>query len=272
MTFRVAATKSPIIFIGIGEHLHDLERFSPRPFVSKMLGMGDLSGLLETVQDLKLDQDTTLLKKLEKGEFSLRDMYTQFQTIQKLGPLSQVMSMIPGIPPEMMAGTEKEGTKRIKKMQVIMDSMTDQELDSDAKIFETEPTRVKRVARGAGVPFWEVLGLIAQYKQFANVVKKMGGPKGLMKTMMEGKKQPSMGRGQMPSKSQMQQMQKKMSSFLPPGMLDQVGGMAGLQQMAQQMMQGGDLSSLLGGMGPGMVPGMPNPGQGSSTGKRRQKK
>ncbi|CAG8449448.1 10502_t:CDS:10 [Diversispora eburnea] len=63
----VAATHSPIIFIGTGEHIHDLERFEPRRFVQKMLGMGDISGLMETVQDLKLDQNKNLMKNLEQG-------------------------------------------------------------------------------------------------------------------------------------------------------------------------------------------------------------
>jgi len=63
----VAATQSPIVFIGTGEHLHDLDRFEARPFVRKMLGMGDLSDFVEKVQDLNLDQNKTLMKNLESG-------------------------------------------------------------------------------------------------------------------------------------------------------------------------------------------------------------
>ena len=66
----VAATQSPIIFIGTGEHLHDLERFAARPFISKMLGMGDVEQMIEKVQDLKLDQNTELMKKIEQGTSS----------------------------------------------------------------------------------------------------------------------------------------------------------------------------------------------------------
>jgi hypothetical protein len=65
----VAATQSPIVFIGTGEHLHDLDRFEARPFVRKMLGMGDLSDFVEKVQDLKLDQNKTLMKNLESGNW-----------------------------------------------------------------------------------------------------------------------------------------------------------------------------------------------------------
>lgn len=63
----VAATHSPIIFIGTGEHLHDLDRFEPKPFIRKMLGMGDMRDLVEKVQDLKLDQNKNLMKNLEAG-------------------------------------------------------------------------------------------------------------------------------------------------------------------------------------------------------------
>jgi signal recognition particle subunit SRP54 len=248
----VAATQSPIIFIGTGEHAHDLERFSPRSFISKMLGMGDISGLMETVQDLKLDQNTNLIKKLEKGEFSLRDMYEQFQMIQKMGPLGKIMGMMPGFPPEMLGATEQEGTKRIKKMQVIMDSMNNHELDSDGKLFELQPTRIDRIAKGAGVPGYEVQLLLVQYKQFAHVVKKMGGPKGLMKTMADAGKKKSTG-GQVPNARLMQQ---QMSKLLPPGMVQQMGGMGNIQEMARKMMGGGGgmqemMANMMGGGGGG---------------------
>lgn len=80
----VAATKTPIMFIGTGEHLHDLDRFAPRPFISRMLGQGDLQGLLERVndvsaQDPKKQQD--MLNKMEKGVFSIRDMREQMNTV-----------------------------------------------------------------------------------------------------------------------------------------------------------------------------------------------
>ena len=88
---RVAATNSPIIFIGTGEHIDDLEPFRTKPFISKLLGMGDIEGLIETVQDLGLEDNEELIKKLKHGEFTLRDMYEQFQNIMKMGPFSQIM-------------------------------------------------------------------------------------------------------------------------------------------------------------------------------------
>ncbi|ORX99592.1 signal recognition particle protein [Basidiobolus meristosporus CBS 931.73] len=234
----VAATQSPIIFIGTGEHLHDLDRFAPRPFVSKMLGMGDISGLVETVQDLKLDQNKDLMKKLEQGVFTLRDMYEQFQNILKLGPLSKVMGMMPGIPPELLKGSEQEGTNRIKSFMTMMDSMTNQELDSDGKIFSQQTSRIVRVARGSGTRVEEVDMLLTQFKQFAQMVKKMGGNKGMLKNMG------NMGAGMMDrngqiNPSQMAKMQQQMSKMMNPQMLKQMGGAAGIQNMMKQFTGGG---------------------------------
>ena len=87
----VAATRSPIIFIGTGEHTDDFEPFKTRPFISKLLGMGDIEGLVEKVEQLKLDNNEELLKKLKDGQFTLRDMYEQFQNIMKMGPINQIM-------------------------------------------------------------------------------------------------------------------------------------------------------------------------------------
>ena len=87
----VAATKSPIIFIGTGEHIDDFEPFKVKPFVQKLLGMGDIEGLVEKVSELGLDDNEDLVKKLKQGQFTLRDMYEQFQNIMKMGPFSQIL-------------------------------------------------------------------------------------------------------------------------------------------------------------------------------------
>src|ERR1700710_3059250 len=92
----VAATHTPIVFIGTGEHLLDLERFSPDAFVSKLLGMGDMQGLVEHVQSLKLDQKETI-KHLTEGKWTVRDLRDQLSNIMKMGPLSKMAGMIPGL-------------------------------------------------------------------------------------------------------------------------------------------------------------------------------
>lgn len=88
----VAATKTPIIFLGVGEHLADLDRFAPQPFISKLLGMGDMQGLMEHMQDVAAqnpDRQKEMAKKLEEGKLSIRDWKEQIQTIMNMSvPLS----------------------------------------------------------------------------------------------------------------------------------------------------------------------------------------
>lgn len=142
-------------------------------------------------------------------------MYEQFQQISKMGPLSKLMGSIPGMPADMMAGSEEEGTKRLKRMMCIMDSMNDAELDSDSTPFYTQPSRVVRVARGSGTSVHEVEEILSQYKRFQGMVKTMGGKDGLFKNM------PTDPRKMKPD--QIAKMQQSMSSMIPPHMLQQMG-------------------------------------------------
>lgn len=241
----VAATRSPIIFIGTGEHTDDFEPFKTRPFISKLLGMGDLEGLVETVNRLKLDDNEELLNKLKQGQFTLRDMYEQFQNIMKMGPINQIMGMIPGFSTDFLTkGGEKESAARLKRMMCIMDSMNDQELDAldEGKMFTKNPSRLHRVARGAGVSVKEVQDLIAQYQKFAQIVKKMGGIKGLFS------KNGDPTRNINPS--QMTRIHQQMSRVIDPRILNQMGGASGLQSMMKQL-QGAGLGNMLGKLGGG---------------------
>lgn len=243
----VAATESPIIFIGTGEHIDDLEPFKTKPFISKLLGMGDIEGLIDKVNELKLDDNEELISKLKQGQFSIRDMYEQFQNIMKMGPFSQIMSMIPGFSQDFMSkGSEQESMARIKKLMTMMDSMSDSELDhrEGAKLFSKENSRVIRVARGSGVTEREVKELISQYTKFAAVVKKMGGIKGLFKSGDVTKNV---------NPAQMAKLNQQMAKMIDPRMLQQMGGMNGLQNMMRQLQQGGmsGLQNMMGGMGGG---------------------
>ena len=153
--------------------------------------------------------------------------------------------MIPGFSTDFLTkGGEKESAARLKRMMCIMDSMNDKELDSldGAKIFSKYPGRYQRVARGAGVSSKEVQDLITQYTKFAQVVKKMGGVKGLFKN------------GEMPrnvNSVQMNRMQQQISRAIDPRILNQMGGMSGLQNMMRQFQAGGagGLGNMFGNMG-----------------------
>ncbi|EIM90103.1 signal recognition particle protein [Stereum hirsutum FP-91666 SS1] len=285
----VAATKTPIIFLGTGEHLTDLDKFSPQPFISKLLGMGDVQGLMEHMQDLATqnpDRQKEMAKKLEEGKLSIRDWREQIQNVMNMGPISKIASMIPGLPQDMLAGTDEEGSMRMKRMIYITDSMTSAELDSDGSLFlemgkDGKPVdltwRVTRVARGSGTSVREVEELLCQYQMMANMAKQAGGKNGWLSAMQKMQSAAG-GRGRgangMPTQAQIQAMQRAM----PPGMLQNMqkqmrGG--GLQEMMKTLMQsqgGGDMdmeemqrmmSQMGGGMGGlgglgGLGGGMPN--------------
>ncbi|GAU98349.1 hypothetical protein RvY_09507 [Ramazzottius varieornatus] len=239
----VAATQSPIIFIGTGEHIDEFEPFKAKSFVSKLLGMGDMESLVEKVNELKLEDNEELIEKLKHGEFTIRDMYEQFQNIMKMGPFGQIMNMIPGFPPDLMSkGGEQESMSRLKKMMTIMDSMNDEELDSreGAKLFTRQPTRIARVARGSGVSKQEVSDLLTQYTKFSAVVKKMGGMKGLFKGG-------DMAKNVNPK--QMANLNQQMAKMMDPRVLQQMGGMAGIQNMMKQLQAGAGGKGLPGGLG-----------------------
>ncbi|EEB12639.1 Signal recognition particle 54 kDa protein, putative [Pediculus humanus corporis] len=241
----VAATNSPIIFIGTGEHIDDFESFKTKPFISKLLGMGDIEGLIDKVNELKLDDNEELIEKIKHGQFTLRDMYEQFQNIMKMGPFSQIMGMIPGFSQDFLSkGSEQESMARLKRVMTIMDSMNDGELDNrdGAKLFTKQSSRIVRVAQGAGVTEKEVKDLISQYTKFAAVVKKMGGIKGLFKGGDMAKNV---------NQAQMTKLNQQMARMMDPRVLQQMGGMNGLQSMMRQLQQGaaGGLSNLMGGFG-----------------------
>jgi len=281
----VAATKTPIIFLGVGEHLHDLDRFAPQPFISKLLGLGDMQGLMEHMQDMAAanpEKQKEMAKKLEEGKLSLRDWREQIQHVMSMGPISKIASMIPGLPQEMLAGSDEEGSLRMKRMIYITDSMSAVELDSDGSCFwvngkdgkpEDISWRVTRVARGSGTSVREVEEVLCQYRMMANMAKQAGGKNGWMQTMQKMQSAAG-GRGRgangMPTPAQIQAMQRSM----PPGMLQQMqrqmrGGGMGEMMKAMMRGQGGDQMDMeemqrmmqqMGGMGGlgGLGGGMPN--------------
>lgn len=234
----VAATHTPIVFIGTGEHMLDLERFAPQAFVSKLLGMGDMAGLLEHVQSLKLDQKDTM-KHIAEGVFTVRDLRDQLSNIMKMGPLSKMAGMIPGLANMTGGLDDEEGGMKLRRMICICDSMTLAELDSDGKIFIQQPSRMTRVARGSGTSVREVEDLLTQQRMMAGMAKKM---KGGMANMQRA--QGAMGGAN--RQQQMAAMQKRMQS-----MGGGPGGPGGMDLGAMMKMLGG------GGGAPG---GMPNLG------------
>lgn len=182
-----AATSAPIKFIGTGEKMSDLEEFNPEGFVGRLLGMGDIEALLDKAQQaISKEEAEDLGKKLMKGEFNLIDLYEQMKAMKKMGPLSKVMEMVPGMgqlkmPKEMLDNQEV----KIDKWRHMMDSMTKEELENPEVI---NAKRMERIAKGSGVEVSEVRELVKQYRKSKKMMKKFKGKKG-MKNMQKMMKQ-----------------------------------------------------------------------------------
>jgi signal recognition particle subunit SRP54 len=174
-----SATASKVKFIGTGEKLEDLEVYDPVRFVSRLLGMGDLQTLLEKAKEVELKEED--VEKILTGRFTLQDFYEQISGVQKMGSLSSLMKMIPGlgysIPDELLVIQEE----KMKKYKYIIDSMTKEERKNADLIHSS---RIKRIAKGSGTSEKDVRDLIKHYKQVKKFMKKMGGMKGLKRGMM----------------------------------------------------------------------------------------
>lgn len=164
----VAATRAPIKFIGTGEKIEDLEAFIPSRFVGRLLGMGDLETLLEKVHDAEIKVPQKKAKDILSGNFTLTDMYEQFQAVKKMGPFGKVLKMIPGMStdvPEEMLNTA-EG--RLEKWGIIIQSMTPSEKENPKLL---NSSRARRIAHGSGTTEKEVKELLKQYIMMRKMLK-----------------------------------------------------------------------------------------------------
>jgi signal recognition particle subunit SRP54 len=180
-----AATGAKIKFLGVGEKPEDLELYVPERFVSRLLGMGDLETLLEKANEAISEEDAKDLgAKFLKGEFNLLDLYEQMEAMKKMGPISKVMEMIPGmsqikLPKDALQVQES----KLKKWKIAMDSMSKEELERPDEIIDGE--RIQRIAKGSAIPASEVRELIKQHRTVKKMMKMMkgGSPDKLMKKL-----------------------------------------------------------------------------------------
>ena len=161
----VAETSSPIVFIGTGEKIEDLEIFDPEKFISRLLGMGDISALIERA---KQTMDEKKVKEIFKGELTLEDLRYQIQSIIRLGPLSSIIQMIPGLSLTVDDDATKLTEEKMKKFLVIMDSMTKEERIKP-KILNS--SRIRRIAKGSGTSIEEVKELLNYYNMMRKTLK-----------------------------------------------------------------------------------------------------
>ena len=179
----VAEIGAPIKFIGTGEKLDDFEAFDPERFISRLLGMGDIKTLLEKAEEIaQEDVDMESMDHLLSGKFTLKDMYSQFEMMNKMGPMQQVMNMLPGMGGKLPKNASQVTEEKLDKYKIMMDSMTEYELTHPEVI---KQSRVKRISRGAGVRNEDVKELLKYYNMTKKAIKgfgkrKMGGPLGQM--------------------------------------------------------------------------------------------
>ncbi len=179
----VAQTKASIAFIGVGEHLTDLEPFDPTRFISRLLGMGDLQSLLEAAKEtVSEEQAAETVKKMMGGRFTLTEMYEQMEMLTNMGPLKKLVSMLPGMPGLSEKMNVEESQEKLRRFKFIMDSMTDEEME-DPKLIKS--TRINRIARGAGVEGKDVRELLKQYNMSKKAVKGFMGNRKLRKQLMK---------------------------------------------------------------------------------------
>jgi signal recognition particle subunit SRP54 len=176
----VSEIQSGIVFIGSGETIDDLERFDPDSFISRLLGMGDLKSLVERAEEA-LSTEEMDVQGMLRGKFTLRDMYKQLDAVSRMGPLKQIMSMLPlggaDVPSEAIDVT----STKMARYRVIMDSMTAKELDDPNLI---GGSRIHRIARGAGSSPDEVRELLKYYRLMQRALKGMRGGKFNLQRMM----------------------------------------------------------------------------------------
>lgn len=162
----VASTGAKIKFIGIGEKVEDIEVFDPPSFVGRLLGIGDIKGLLSKVKELK-EQSLQKPKAFLEGKFTLKDMYDQMEALRKMGPLKRIWSMLPGsydVPEELIEVAEK----KLGVWRVIIQSMRREEIENP-KIISS--SRIRRIARGSGTSEKDVKELIHQYLMMKKLFK-----------------------------------------------------------------------------------------------------
>lgn len=182
-----AITEAPIKFIGVGEKMGDLEKFNPKGFVGRLLGMGDIEALLEKAKEAMTETEAVdMTEKFLTGKFNLRDLYDQMKAMRKMGPLKKIMEMIPGfgqlqLPKEMLDIQDE----KLDTWKYIMDSCTKKEMEDPDLI---DASRIDRIAKGAGTSTSDVRDLLKQYKQSKKLTKMFkggGSPEKMMKKMQK---------------------------------------------------------------------------------------
>ncbi len=184
-----AVTGKPILYVGMGEKLSDLEQFYPDRMASRILGMGDVLTLIEKAQE-SVDEEKAkaMTQKLKKAQFGFDDYLESMNQMRKMGGLTSILSMMPGMGSQLKGLEDAIDEKKMAQIEAIILSMTPKERTNPEIL---NPSRKHRIARGAGVDIAEVNRLVKQFDQMRKMMKQMPG-------MMGGKGFGKRGRFRMP--------------------------------------------------------------------------
>jgi signal recognition particle subunit SRP54 len=173
----VSVVGVPIAFVGSGERLEDLEQFQPERVVSRVLGMGDVLSLIERAEAAIDEGDAERLEqKIRSNEFTLEDFRDQLKTIRKMGPLEQIIGMLPGMGNIKALAENKPDEKQLSRVEAMISSMTPEERRKPHII---NGSRRKRIAKGSGTSVEDINRLLKQFVQMQKMLKQFGGMAGL---------------------------------------------------------------------------------------------
>jgi len=176
-----AITNKPIVFVGTGEKISNLEEFHPDRMANRILGMGDMLSFIEKAEaNIDIEEAKKLAKKLQKNQFTFTDFLSQLQQIQKMGPMDQLLGMIPGMNGKAMKEM-KVDEKEIKHIEAIIFSMTPMEREKPLTI---NGSRRHRIAKGSGTSIQHVNRLLKQFEQMKKMMKQFSNPKFMNKSML----------------------------------------------------------------------------------------
>jgi len=179
-----SVTGKPIKFVGVGERLDEFEPFHPERMAGRILGMGDVVSLVEKAAEvIEEDEAKAMEEKLRKGEFSLEDFLEQMRAMKKLGPLENIMGMLPGGDEAIKGADLDKGQKELNRMEALICAMTPHER-RNPKILNA--SRRKRIATGTGVKVSELNTVLNKFFQMQQMMKKMGKMQKMMAKMGGG--------------------------------------------------------------------------------------
>lgn len=176
----VAATGACIKFIGTGEKIENLELFVPSRFIGRLLGMGDIEGLVKKVKEAEVPVTEKDVKALLSGKFTLADMYQQFEAMRSIGPLQKVLSMVPGLGYQLPQEDFDVAEERLNRWRFIIQSMTVEERENPKML---NSSRIRRIARGSGSEEREVRELIKQYNAMRKMLKQLRGKRRMLRRL-----------------------------------------------------------------------------------------